>query len=137
MSMSLLFARVSLNALKTIQEKPDLLKAIFFDIDPSQLAALGIKAEHCGEVDFLSLSAAYDGMAEHMGEDPPDDILVEDLDPTGNLDFEMGYGPGFYLDPDAVQTALANSMIPHMDDDAKEILQQAASHGEALVGLVS
>ena len=135
--MSLSFARVSVQALKSIQQQADLLDALFFEVDSSKTTALGIKPEHCCEIDFLSLSMAYSAMAEDMGEEEPDEVLVEDLDPTGVIDFEAGYGPGFYLDPPAMKEALETSMIPHMDDDAHRVLTEAVSNGEALVGIIS
>jgi len=137
MSMWLSLARVSPESLATIRANPDLLDILFFEVDAKAAARLGVAPEHCCGVDFLSLSAAHEAMAEAMGEDAPDDVLEADLDPTGELDFDAGYGPGFFLDPAATKAALEGSMVPEMDDEARHVMESAAAEGAALVGVVS
>jgi len=138
MSMWLSLARVSPDALSAILESPELMEAIFFDDDaPAKAAELGIEADHCCGVDFLTLSQVHAAMAEAMGEDEPDDVLDDDLAPTGVVDFDAGYGPGFFCSAEAAKAALETSMLPELDDDARRVMAAAAAAGEALVGVVS
>ena len=76
-------------------------------------------------------------MAEALGEDEPDDVLEADLAPTGVVDFDAGYGPGFFCSAAAAKAALETSVLPELDDDARRVMEAEAAAGEALVGVVS
>ena len=141
MSMWLSACRVSPEAFAEIQKAPSLLETMFFDSDEGSSArlkaTLGIESADSFGVDFLSLSAAYEAMAEATGEEVGDDILEEDLNPSGALEYEAGYGPAFFLDPQRVAAAQENSMIPEMDEDAKAVFDAAVEHKSYLVGVIS
>ncbi len=137
MSMWLSIVRVTPESFKEIKRSPDLLDPIFFDEDQATLNRLGIEASHSCGIDYLSLSGAYEAMAEATGEEVGDDIIEEDLGPIKELDYDAGYGPAFYLDPEQVKTVRETSMIPDMDDEAAVVFDEAVETGAYLVGVVS
>lgn len=139
--MFLNLARVSPASFARIKEQTSLLDAIFFDDDAAskkKLAALGIDEDHTAGCDYLSAQEALVAMAEATGEelDEDDDAVLADLGVTGELDYDAGYGPAFYISPSGI-TQATNSIVCEMDDEVKAVIQAAAEAGEYLVGVIS
>ena len=127
--------RVSPEAFRTIESDPALIDAILFEVKQDVLDRLGIEDEHSAGVDYLSASEALEAMAESTGEELDEDAIL-DLKVTGELGFDAGYGNAFYLDPKAAKKN-AQSMIAFMDEEMATVLNEAAEHGNYLIGIIS
>jgi hypothetical protein len=128
--------RVSPAAFSRIKGEPTLLDSIFFDGD-QPITDLGIGDDDTAGFDYRLALDALEGMAEATGEDLGDgDAVLADLAVTGVLDYDVGYGPAFYIDPAGVKKAV-DSMACHMDEDVAALIQGASADGEYLVGVIS
>ncbi len=133
--MWLSIVRVSPDAFKAIKKNPDIVDSIFFDGPKDALKDLGIEDSHIAGVDYLSAAQALEGMAEATGEEFDEDGIL-DLEVSGELGYDAGYGPAFYLDPEAAK-ASSESMISFMDEEMAAVLKTAASEGLCLIGIIS
>lgn len=133
--MWLSMVRVSPDAFREIEKTPDLIDAIFFDVDEDVQAKLGIEGSHSAGLDYRSAAQALEGMIEATGVEFDEDCIL-DLEVTGDLDFDAGYGPAFYLDPAAAKES-RESMISFMDDEMAKVLKEAAAQGCYLIGIIS
>lgn len=139
MSMWLNIARISAKGFEQISADPSLVEALFFGSRADAKAArktLDIRKSDCGGVDYLSAARALSAMAEAMGEPEPDDDAVLDLPLSGELSFDAGYGPAFYVAPDDIAGA-GDSIICHMDEDVADLIARAVEGGDYLVGVIS
>lgn len=127
--------RVTPDAFREIEKNPELIDAILFDVKEDVLARLGIEEEHSAGVDYLSASEALEGMAEATGEELDEDGIL-DLEVSGELGFDAGYGNAFYLDPAAAKQHV-ESMISFMDEEMATVLVEAAEEGNYLIGVIS
>lgn len=137
MSMWASFARVSPTSLEALKKDDQGLDFLFFDEGEAKAAAeaAGIVGAPCAGLDYRTAAAVYEGMAEATGEDEVD--FYEDLGVTGDLEFEAGYGPAFYLDPAAVKAAAENATALELDEEVKALFAAAAKAGDAIVGIIS
>ncbi len=133
--MWLSMVRVSPEAFKAIEKEPDIVDSIFFDGPKDALKNLGIEDSHIAGVDYLSASEALEGMAEATGEEFDEDGIL-DLDVSGELGYDAGYGPAFYLNPEAAKSS-SESMISFMDEEMASVLKTAAAEGLYLIGVIS
>lgn len=137
MSMWLSIARVSAAVFEQISEEPSLIEAIFFDSGADAGARLGLGPDDSGGVDYLSAAGALSAMAEAMGEpETEDDEAILDLSVSGALAYEAGYGSAFFIAPADVAAA-GHSIICHMDDRVRRLIERAAAGQDYLIGLVS
>lgn len=141
MSMWVNLARVSSSAFAKIHKQPTLLEAIFFDGDDehaAQVAELGVEEAHTAGFDYQLTYDAMVAMAEATGEeiDEEGDPVLHDLSVSGELDWDAGYGPAFYINPTAVTAAKA-SMACGMDQEVAAVIEGAAAAGDYLVGVIS
>lgn len=141
MSMWLDLARVSAATFERIREEPSLIEAIFFGDDEDAektLAELGIGQGDIAGFDYRSAYEARRAMAEAMGDelDEDGDPVLDDLGVGGELDFDAGYGPAFYVEPSATGQA-TDSIACAIDDDAKAVIEAAAAGGDYLIGVIS
>ena len=141
MSMWTSLARVSAAAFSQIQKEPSLLDAIFFDDDAAAtaaLASLGIAGDHTAGFDYRLAYEALVAMAEATGQelDEDGDPVLDDLSVTGELDYDAGYGPAFYIDPAGVKKAV-DSFACQLDEEVQAVIEGAAAAGDYLVGVIS
>lgn len=134
-------ARVSATAFSRIQADPALLDAIFFDDDDAaqqSRSSLGIEPGHTAGFDYRLAHEALLAMAEATGEELGEDgdPVLDDLSVTGEIDYDAGYGPAFYIDPAGVKKA-AKSFARRLDDELAAVIDGAAGAGDYLVGVVS
>ena len=131
------FARVSAASLEALKKDASGLDFLFFSEDGAKAAAnsAGIVGAPCAGLDYRTAAMVIEAMAEHTGEGESDPL--GELGVTGDLDYDAGYGPAFYLDPAAVKKASADSGIPPLDDEVEELFAAAAKAGEAIVGVIT
>lgn len=134
-------ARVSADSFAKIKAEPTLLDALFFDSDDASeeaLSRLGIDGEHIAGFDYRLALEALEGMAEAEGTelDDDDDPVLADLAVSGELDYDAGYGPAFYITPKAAARAV-DSIACHLDDEVAVVIKGANEDGDYLVGVVS
>jgi hypothetical protein len=140
MSMWMSVARVSPAALERMQNDDLILDSIFFgegDEAKKARSQLGMDADAIVGMDYLMAHQAIESMAAAMGRDAGSDPVIEDLSPSGSLEYEAGYGPAFFLDPDAVKEALMGATTLELDDEVQSLFATAAAEGEYIVGVVS
>jgi len=139
--MWLSVARLSADAFARVQKDPSYLDALFFDDDDdakARLAELGIEGDVTAGFDYRIAYEALTMMAEATGEEIDEDApVLGDLQPSGEIDYDAGYGAAFFFDPDAVARAAKESSSLEIDEETKELFEAAEEAGDHVVGVIS
>lgn len=140
MSMWLNVARVSPRALAKMQREEALVEALFFGEGAEAEKArkeLEMEADHTAGMDYLLAREQMETMSRAMGGSVSGDPVIDDLGVSGELEYEAGYGPAFFLDPDAVRNALTESTTLEFDSEVASLFAEAAQDGQFVVAVVS
>ncbi|MBO6940110.1 MAG: hypothetical protein JJ863_34380 [Deltaproteobacteria bacterium] len=140
MSMWLNVARVSSRALQKMAREDALVEALFFGEGAEAERArqeLGMEADHTAGMDYLLAREQMETMSRAMGERVNGDPVIADLGVSGELEYEAGYGPAFFLDPEAVRNALTESTTLELDSEVASLFAEAAQDGQFVVAVVS
>jgi len=134
-------ARVSSRALAKMASEEALVEALFFGEGAEAERArkeLGMEADHTAGMDYLLVREQMETMSRAMGREQPNgDPVIDDLGVSGELEYEAGYGPAVFLDPDAVRQALTESTTLELDSDVATLFAEAAQDGQFVVAVVS
>ena len=134
-------------AFAKVKADGQLLDGLLFPEDDAAetaaFTALGLAAADSSGCDYRSLAAAGEAMAEIDGDeddddDDEDDDGEPDFAPSGELDFDAGFGPAFYIEPKAA--ALTNEawqMAANLDDEVAALLERARNQALYVVAVIS